>query len=173
MKLGTFVGKQFLEIPIEEQNTIEQQIKKVVFNSFSNPGKYEITKRVSEHGVHFKIENFSSDELRDHFGNTYIPSYINVFITKQAGYDQAVHGPVYDHKDGFVPPYDITSYSCTVDLIGTFRRYRGKRVDHYIGIGGTEYSFGTELTDINYQEAIRKISNYYFHSTLNTGAPLI
>lgn len=175
MKLGTFVGKEFMSIPSDVQNDIAQQIQETIINSFPNPTKYNISKEEScdfTHTISFKITNFSPDELRDYLGNTYIPKYIRVNVHLQKGYDEAVAGRCYEWTEGYKPEYDIISYSCSIDFIGDFRGYRKKNTEHYVGITRTNYSYGTELEDLTIKEGLKNISNYFYNSTPNTGTPL-
>lgn len=173
MKLGTFVGQQFLEITSDEISYIEQQIKNVVNNTFSNPDKYTIKMVEGNVGVHFDITGFSECEMRDKSGNTYLPKHIKVSVYKEAGFDQAIHGTLHEiNRSGTIPPLDITSYSCSVNMFGDWRGYRKKNVEHNVGITKTGYSFGTEIKDLEVYEDLVKVSNYYHYSKVNAGSKM-
>lgn len=175
MKIGTFVGKEFVLPTSEEQDYVENIINKVMNNSFSNP-HYKIEKRVSDFtkSVIFDVVGqFDKTEYRDREGNTYLPTHIRVSFHKNNGYDEKVYGKPWELRErGITPPYDITSFSCSVDFFGHFRAYRRRTTDTFVGITPTNYSYGTELTDLDCEMGLRNISNYFYHSSINHGTPL-
>lgn len=110
----------------------------------------------------FRLKIVFDDERtrRDSNGQCFIPKYMCATIRKEKGYDQAEVGAFYTWEDGFKPNLDKTSYSCKIDLIGHYRGYRCKRVNTWVGITGTYYTFGTELTDLHIGDGVNIIRKY-------------
>ena len=85
--------------------------------------------------------------------------FIMLDIIKQCGYLEREYGRFYEWKDGFQPPYDKTSFQCRIDIIGNSRNYRCKNV-YRGGIGQTQFTYGTEIEDLEISKGIEYIKNY-------------
>ncbi len=97
--------------------------------------------------------------------DAYIPKYIRVSVNKRKGYDQNEVGAFYNWEEGFKPKLDKRSFSCSINLIGHYRRYRGKRIETWVGIVPTRYTYGTELDDIHLEYGFESIAHYMRNSS--------
>lgn len=171
MKLGSFVGKGTISLNDTEVANIIRTIDENINNKFGfvdySIEHYEVQSYDNERTISVKVVFTDGKTRRDSEGNSYLPKYIRISVRKQKGYDSKVYGQFYDWEEGFVPPYDQHSYSATIDLMGLYRRYRAKNIEEGVGITRTSYEYGTELSDLDFEGAIRKIASYMSHSTFN------
>lgn len=171
MILGSFVGKGQVSMTDEEM----QYCRETIFNAIKAEDfgflEYEVAEtenaksydgeRMFEVVVGFKEET----TLRDSRGNAYIPKYIRVSVRKKKGYDQNEVGCCTTWAEGFKPELDKRSFSCDINLIGHYRPYRGKRLETYVGIVPSRYTFGTELKDLFLEYAFNTIADYLRNSS--------
>lgn len=166
MKLGTFVGKGSMTLGKDEREKFINKIKHILGVLFPND-KYEINEDTGY--ITFRVY-LDYKTRRDRKGNTYMPKYIRMTFRKSYGYDEAVVGKFYEWEEGFVPEYNVTSFSCTTDLIGHYRRYRARNVETFVGITQTNYQYGTEFEDFDFYAPLGAIASYISCSTFESKA---
>lgn len=170
MKLGSFVGQGSVSMTDEEmkfcRETINDAIKSNDFGFLEfEVAEIEDAKTYDEERM-FQVKLTFKEEttLRDSDGNSYIPKYIRVSVRKQKGYDQNEVGCWTTWAEGFKPNLDKRSFECRVNLIGHYRRYRGKSIETYVGVVPTRYTYGTELEDLGLENGFNAIASYMRHS---------
>ena len=167
MKLGTFVGKQFLTTTPEEIKYVTNEIQ----NGFKlSNTECKMTKIDSSSiTTAFRIYTDKMDKnYRTGRGDLVHPCYIRVSLCSQNGYDEAVHGKSYTWAKDYQPAYDIHSYSVKIDIIGHERRKHSRYISHFVGIYNTTYNYGTELGELEISDAIRLTLEEMNHWTKDT-----
>lgn len=159
MKIGTFIGKQFITLNENEIAHIEKNLKESIDETLAN--KIRHTEADTDVYLHtIKIGLKPSHVMRSQNGACFIPRYIRVCAGKSKGYDEAKCGVFYKWPKGYKPTLDLTSYNVTIDLMGDFRGYHKRTIERGVGITQTTYKYGTELSDIDVKEGINKIAAY-------------
>lgn len=159
MKIGTFVGQQFITLNENEIAQIEKNLQESVDETLAS--KICHTKaETSVYGHTITIKLKPSHVMRSQNGDCFIPRYIRVYAGKSKGYDEAKCGVFYKWPKGYKPTLDLTSYDVNIDLMGDFRGYHKRTIECGVGITQTTYKYGTELSDIDVKEGINKIAAY-------------
>lgn len=173
MKIGTFVGQENLVISKEVVEIIKKEAvtaAKKLIGDFNGGFKVKVTNSPMSYskGTHLFITlQFNDNETyRYKNGNKYKPEYISISIFFQKGYDQSKTGPSYTWEKGFKPICDLTSYNCSINLMGDLRFYRTRTI-HHCGICKTIYTYGTELADLDVRNGIVKVAEYINNSTIS------
>lgn len=158
MKLGTFVGKEFVEITSGELDVFNREVYKLADRYFG-AGNYEtmcIENQMTGF-VHYRIipkvfECNGKYALRLKCGNQVRFRYIHIMVVKHKGYDESVEGKFYEWEEGYKPEYNITSYTVKTDVIGDWKGYRRKNCEMAVGILGDNklwsYDFDTDYEDL-------------------------
>lgn len=158
MKEGSFVGKGCLKLSKEEIKAIKAQFKLISFSIPIEEIKWKLTPSYDKKGdmlcafVSLKQEMRRSNKTNDLF----CVDFIKLDVIKQYGYLEREHGRFYEWKDGFQPPYDKTSFQCRIDIIGNSRNYRCRNICRG-GIGQTQFTYGTEIEDLEISKGIEYV----------------
>lgn len=166
MQVGSFVGRKGLSLNSEEIEMISSNIKNcydAYLSEIPNIGELSITteKDYSDAIVVKAIVPFKGNCVMRHCDkDCYVPQEIRIVARKKLGYDESKCGKVYEWEEGYEPKLDMTSYSIDIDLMGDFRKYRGRIIERGVGITQTTYEYGTELYDILATSGIMKIARY-------------
>lgn len=157
MEIGSFVSVGLIPMTNDEMDFCVEAVKKF-------EGKYGFEQCVSSmdddalslYGTRrfaWKFDLCKNATYRDSDCNAYIPKYVRISVWKNNGYDADKSPKSYLH-----------SFSCQIDLIGHFRRYRSKRTHTYTRIL-SQYTFGTELCDLCIEDGLSLVREYIFDSS--------
>ena len=160
MKIGTFVGKEFIKLTADEKNAIIAEVNKAYPNINVKDMKIIETDNKYMQMLHIDLFLFDGvSTFRDDANNTVIPKHLLISICHQRGYDEAEVGKCYEWEDGFTPEYNLTSFSCSITLHGDEREYKHKHFQKGVGLKNT-YSYGSELDDLEIFTNLTKIQKY-------------
>lgn len=154
MKLGSFVGKEFVEVTSDELDVFNTEVK-VLANKYFGEGNYElITIDNQTTGfIHYRIIPKVFDcngkyALRLKSGHQARMKYIHIMVVKHKGYDESVEGKFYEWEEGYTPEHNITSYTVKTDVTGDWKGYRRKTCEMAVGIIGNSrlwsYDYDTD-----------------------------
>lgn len=149
MKLGNFVGKNWMEITIKEAKQVARQIMdelKVAFqvaDVFDEP-QIQINNDDLVKSAVITIPFKDTDEYRNIYMARVAPKYLFFFLTKDSGYLEIKNekGQVIGEDWKNAPAF---SYGCSYDAKGKYISYKHQR-DH--GIPWCGYTYGTEIEDL-------------------------
>lgn len=184
MKVGTFVAKEKLPITEKETNDFQNIIVALIkkhFPSYSfrdnveveHKGGYtyiryknlftkNITYRVTGTGDNWFVKN----------GDLVMPCSGLVFmLTKSKGYDEAKVGKFYEWKEGFTPEYDCEGYSAYLIWSG-LHKSKGHRYADGLSVN-EHYQYGTEISDLDFTNAMASIANIWYNSKVEKRIDLI
>lgn len=159
MKIGTFVNTKYVSLNEYEKRYFKENIINCAKLYFKDLLKYtlkieeidDISQSKTLSAI-FKFKNHCV--MRSDVGDCFIPHYVRIEIFKAYGYDAYK-----DNKED-----NLASFNCDINLMGDFRRFRAKNIEHSVGIIPTYYTYDTDLTDIDISNGIKGIAEYVRNS---------
>lgn len=154
MKLGTFVGKEFVEVTTDELDVFNKEVSKLA-DKYFGAGNYELV-TIDNQTTGFVLYSITSKvfdcngkfALRLKSGHQARMRYMHIMVVKHKGYDESVEGKFYEWDEGYKPEYNITSYSVNVEVTGDWKGYRRKNCEVAVGIIGNNrlwsYDYDTD-----------------------------
>ena len=167
MKYGNFVGKKNLPFTDKEKSDILYHFSILADKLIPDlkrvyiyvPGDPEVRRLLGDSLIIAVVrENHTG---RNKFGSRIFGHDGFMFhIHKQSGYLEVRNGET--DPDKFIRDYDNApefSYGCTMTYMGMEIPYRC-RVSRSIKISGSPYTYGTEISDLDYEDYLKRAVEY-------------